>query len=193
MDEPTEQAEAEAEARAWLAQMEDPDGPMAQMPCFHCHQRKPRDQFIRGNKSGKWLCTECWSSRHRRRKERRRNRDRSQKLQAGIKRIVSAAIAQDTRVPEITEVCSEMYKVFGGMQEFVRSWKNQIDLAADGSKTKLDQFYAIFKMTAQAAAEQKKYANFEEMSDEELEKVIQDFTLRLFVPQAEGEQQVATG
>jgi len=84
--------------------------------------------------------------------------------------VLDAAAASRCDAPHIVELVSEIYKQMGGYANVVRRFLNNVNIAEEerpGSKTVIDAYHKIFKLTSEAN-KQSHAENVAQMTDEEL-------------------------
>ncbi len=115
------------------------------------------------------------------------DQEKDARLKDGLNRLVGAARSKVNPLPDMAEICSAMIEQFGGVKEFCQKWHAQITAAKDGSKTKLDQFYTMFKMVNATAADQRAEINWSTVTPEDLEAALEDYVLKILHPDDEDE------
>lgn len=121
----------------------------------------------RGNFDELQTCTACTGKRNA-----KVARERIRKRAERVKELVAAMHAQHANAPHISELCDSMLAQFGGLEGFAASWKEQIDEAVDknpGSKTVLDQYYAVAKLIGMSTAYRATAKDIAAMTDDEID------------------------
>jgi len=148
-------------------------GPPPPRQCKECGEIKPGDQFD----GLREMCRVCDRPKHL-----RTTRRNDLRFRQGIHRLVAAATASTPKIPELAEVCSEMIKKFDGVRGFVDAWKRDIDESKAGSKTRLDQYKAIYQMLATAAQDQREQLDLARMTEEQIEEAIAGYVFQVIHP-----------
>lgn len=152
--------------------------------CLECHERLPitanyfdRD---RGNTSGfKHTCKVCRSA--------KRDRAEEEEIQKRVRAFDSNAMkalekileGEGSAVPHIAELLQRMMQVFGGASGFARHTMNQFLSAAPGSSQRTKMLQIISAMTTKVSELGAAKVPRELMTDEDLEKAIEERTKRM--------------
>lgn len=155
-----------------------PDPAPMSLHCCVCKLRKDGEQL---NSEG--LCASCVAT-------------------AGL-RANRVALAKDTDTfvqmlkspridaPHVSQLCEQMNKRFGGVEEFTVFWKNQIDCAASekpGGKTVLDACYAFVKLVSLSTEHRKSAPDVADMNDQDLEREFVERIGKLQIAQIEDQR-----
>lgn len=156
--------------------------------CTVCTTVKQTHEFGR-NEYGGWytMCPKCRQTRGIRERVQKMDQEKDARLKDGLNRLVGVARSKANPLPDMAEICSEMIRQFGGVAEFCLKWHAQISAAKDGSKTKLDQFYTIFKMIKSTSEDQREEINWSTVTPEDLESALEDYVLKVLHPDDEDE------
>lgn len=151
-------------------------GPEPPQVCAVCERPRALSAFRR-NKRGeiRTVCKDCEKQQPLLKEE----EWKQERLQRGLHRLVMASRSDSAKCPGLVEILAEMMTLFDGPKEFAKRWFDAIAATNPGSKTQLDQFYAIMKMIGAAQAERREQADLAEVSEEELEEAISTYVLRV--------------
>ena len=136
--------------------------------CSHCGKRKPTAAFRTPTSV---VCKIC-----------RRNENRGGQVQRLkdllAEQFVAAARGDRLDAPRISQICAEMFKRQGGVEEFCEKWSKQIDEVAKnrpGSKLALDQFRALANLAKDSTSSIDEANAATKLTDEDLERIMQDY------------------
>jgi len=148
----------------------DPPGfPTGPRVCSACGKMREKRRFSEG-------CSTCKTCQSRTAKGRMLQRLRAALGKLATNQIVAAARGDRLDVPRISQIGATMFDLMGGVDEFCRKWKDQLDAAIlrmPGSKTVLDEFRAITRLTQLSAASIDGAMTPSNLSDEDLENEIE--------------------
>jgi hypothetical protein len=160
-------------------------GPPPPQVCTVCERPRPLEMFGKIGESGhRTICKEC----EKRAPALKDEEWKQERLRQGLHRLVMASRGNSAKCPDLDEVCGEMVKLFGGADEFAKRWFDAIQAAATknpGSKTHLDQFYAIMKMIGAAQEGRREKEDLEQATEEQLEEAIASYVLNVYRPDDE--------
>jgi len=138
-----------------------------------------------------FMCRDCMGSADFRAEE-----DQTKKaIRTAVEFLVRQAQAGELTVPQTTEICSLMFELRGGIAIVCKQWWEAVDAAREknaGSKTVLDFYYQLFKMSATTGQEQQKQVA--DLSDGELEeemsRIVFQNMMRLYNGEDDGDGDV---
>lgn len=120
-------------------------------------------------------CLECVRT-----DRRRKDAKRKEETRDTVKRLLTEQKLGKLSMPDEQSICGTMFKKFGGLERFCQTWKEQIDSAIarqPGSKTVLDQFFAMFKMATAVGDRVQKQVGA--MSDQQLSEELDEMAAEL--------------
>lgn len=97
---------------------------------------------------------------------------RRQQTETALRGLVSTIKGNRIDVPHISELTAQMIKRFGGLEQMTVEWKTCIDAAMranPGSKTVLDQFYALAKLVLMSTEHRQSAPDLAGVTEAELE------------------------
>lgn len=156
-----------------------------QARCTVCKQVKPAtDEEFERLASGRLRehCRNCEGPA----REIRQALKRARQVRAAAVGIVAATRGNKVDAPGIMMIYAGMMKEFGGVAKFCNAWKGEIDVARKerpGSKTVLDQFYAMFKMGALVGEQTLRVVG--DLTDEELGEELAEVAMNVLPGLAE--------
>ena len=158
--------------------------PNGERVCVTCGMPYPEESFGRNTDNTARLdCPKCRRAIEKEGDQKRLSRDKSRVFSELARRLRGDKI----NVPHTAELAASMLATYGTLEEFCREWKSEIDAAPAGSKTKLDQFYAIAKLIAESTRQRDSRPDLDGMSDEDLSNEF----LGLFVECAQASPDIA--
>lgn len=95
-----------------------------------------------------------------------------QQTETALRGLVSSMRGNRIDVPHISELTAQMIKRFGGLEQMTVEWKSCIDAAIKanaGSKTVLDQFYALAKLVLMSTEHRQSAPDLAGVTEAELE------------------------
>ena len=148
--------------------------------CVDCGTVRQLRRFGKNNE-GMWYtrCPMCRQTRGIRERVKIMDDAKQERLKRGLGQMVAAARHKINPLPDIAEICSGMMAEFQGVKLFCQEWKEQIDAAEPGSKTRLDQYYTIFKMNHSASLLKREELALGTASPEELERAISTYVFNV--------------
>lgn len=148
--------------------------------CGRCQRVLPGSEFRNRLETGRGresVCKECLKENPGKKSQKRK------RIEQGIHRLLAATQQETVDVPTISRLASGLVKELGGVDSVIQQWATQIRAAKDGSKTKLDQYQFVFKMLAQVAQDRREELDVTKLSEEELERAIEGYALRILNPE----------
>ena len=161
----------------------DETGPLGDeldVQCPECNRLLPHDAFDldeRGQPDV--MCRECRATLPVRCEEAERRRRRQGQLEAGIHRLIAAAMLDKPSVPSVESLCAELFKKFDGVQGLATEWKADHDAAKPGSKTRLDNYRAMVRLAEIAATSRKDELDTATVSEDELNDAVARYAFRV--------------
>lgn len=154
--------------------------------CKTCMRQFPREMFKENLSStdGRDCCPDCRAVGATR--QQRLIRQKYGDGQEAIKNFISKIRAGALPVPDISELCAEMYKRFGGLEAFSVAYYQQIleaQKAKPGSKTVLDAYKSLVQLTQMSTQHRQSVAEATDMNDDEIEAEIYELLPRLLPPE----------
>lgn len=144
----------------------DPNEPIAvevlsPMVCHVCKRLLPQTAMNwRLNKEGRVntgnMCLKCAA-----------NANRRSLLKAATQELLISAKKNQLAVPHISEIAVGMVEKFDGVENLCNEWYQQIQMAKDGSKVRLDQYMALVKLIQASSEEADRQVR--DLTDAELE------------------------
>ncbi len=153
--------------------------------CSECHETREPEEF---SVEGVSRCKYCEAMQPEIERYADRQQQKKERLNDGLNRLVQASLGRGPNLPGVTEICQEMYGLFGDLKGFCAAWMADINQAKPGSKTRLEQYKLIVQLTQAAVAEQQAKLDIESATEEELEQATREYVLRIVNDQqGEGE------
>jgi len=131
--------------------------------CYSCRRALPLDQFPcrrRGSTAREGRCRNCRARYMRGYRKARRTRT--------VRHFVSE-VRRAESLQRVIGLCATMFNKFGGVEGFVRAWRENIDAAVPGSPACLRTFLALARM-AQLVEPVRQPPDLSQLTDEELEE-----------------------
>jgi len=103
-------------------------------------------------------------------------------VQERITELQKAMIHASGHTSRLEQIADTMISKMGGVEKLCGQWKDQIDEAAErkpGGKTVLDQYYAIFKMSALANKDRREEDDLTRKTMSELNEAILEYVGRV--------------
>ncbi len=154
--------------------------------CSECHELRERDAF----QDEGYRCKYCDSMQPEISRYADRADEKKERLNDGLNRLVRATLSRAPELPGVTEICQQMFHLFGGLNGLCAAWFADIHFAKPGSKTRLEQYTRIVQLLQAAVAEQQSQFDIESASEEELEQAVRDYVLRIVDDSKEAEAHV---
>lgn len=153
--------------------------------CVRCQTQRPVENFPDASNH----CARCQSLA-------KLSDRRKEDVRMASRQIVAEARRDKINVPHICELTAELLETFGSLREFCREWKSQIDeagIANPGSRTVLDQYYAVAKLVKMSTENRASAPDLQDLTDEQIADVIAEYTLKVFedVPEDETKRDTA--
>ena len=132
--------------------------------CSECGELKELDAFPKRGLQ----CKQCVKDIQRESEGKRKKSDR----RTAFKALVAGIRGNKIEVPHTSEVAAEMIRLYGGLSNFCREWKSDLDslrTEKPGSKMLLDAKSAIVKLVVESTNQRDSAPDLAGMSDEDLE------------------------
>lgn len=154
--------------------------PGQQVVCRKCGKVKPKSEFsVHHGNSYRTTCKAC-------RKD--QGSPKLKRIEQGIHRLVASAQNTVIHAPSLAEMAGGLIAELGGIQAVIHQWATQIQLLQDGTRLKVEQYQFIFRMLQATAADRREELDVTQLSEEELERAITGYALRVLEPEDEGEE-----
>lgn len=130
-------------------------------------------------------CVSC--RRHMRRLKNAKKKDEREARQreTAIKQVLVALKGNKLSAPHITELADEIFKRFGGVEQFTAEWHAEIQLAREakpGSKTVLDAYRDLGRLVAASTEHRASAPDLSDLSMEDLDEVLRNVMPQLYDP-----------
>lgn len=134
--------------------------------CPACRRELPLDAYSKSQKKPYPECKECRAL-----LDANTAQKRFARIESGFfKQLAAQICGKKLNVPHVSEVGASILDQFGTLEEFCRRWAEQVELAPDGSKTKLDGYRAFYQIFHDSTLNRETAPDVADMTPEQMEQ-----------------------
>ncbi len=153
--------------------------------CGACGIAAPRDKVLIEGKDGKrrFICVSCRAEQRSRKVQKKREQELNSQMNALVSR--GKSVSRED-LPALADLLRGMIRRYKGIEGFCDRWFAQITIKENtdpGSKTVLDQYTSIAKMTGEVQKIETERRKVDRLTEEELEAEIQEYLKKMISPE----------